>query len=73
MAFEEWIFLRLRMKEGINFEDINSRFSINFLASYKPKLDKLLNEGLLIYDASKVSLTLKGFELSNYAFLTLLS
>ena len=73
MAFEEWIFLRLRMKEGINFEDINSRFSIDFLASYKPKLDKLLNEGLLIYDASKVSLTLKGFELSNYVFLTLLS
>lgn len=63
------------MKEGINFEDINSRFSINFLASYKPKLDKLLNEGLLIYDASKVSLTLwrYSFELSNYAFLTLLS
>ena len=73
MAFEEWIFLRLRMKEGINFEDINSRFSIDFLANYKPKLDKLLNEGLLIYDASKVSLTLKGFELSNYVFLTLLS
>ena len=73
MAFEEWIFLRLRMKEGINFEDINSRFSIDFLASYKPKLDKLLNEGLLIYDAFKESLTLKGFELSNYVFLTLLS
>ncbi len=73
MAFEEWIFLRLRMKEGIKFEDINLRFNIDFLDKYKSKLDKLSSEGLVIYDEKKISLTLKGFELSNYVFLEILN
>lgn len=73
MAFEEWIFLRLRMKEGLDIQEVNDRFNIDILDKYETILNKLSDEGLVIYNNNSISLTLKGFELSNYVFLSLLS
>ncbi len=73
MAFEEWIFLRLRMNEGIDVNSINENFQMNFLEKYFVQLENLQAEGLLQYDSQRVFLTIKGFELSNYVFITLLT
>lgn len=73
MLFEEWIFLRLRMTDGILYRDINSEFGIDFKEKYLNVLKKLENEKLINFDNEKVHLTTKGFELSNYVFLEILS
>ncbi len=72
-SFDEWIFLKLRMIKGISVQSINKNFDIDFLNQYAVQLGGLKSEGLLEYDSVRVYLTLKGFELSNYVFLTLLS
>lgn len=73
MLFEEWIFLRLRMNEGISFDEINSEFDIDFKDKYSNILDKLRKESLVEFNEERFFLTTKGFELSNYVFLEILS
>jgi len=73
MLFEEWIFLRLRMNEGISFDEINSEFDIDFKDKYSNILDKLRKDGLVEFNEESFFLTTKGFELSNYVFLEILS
>lgn len=72
-TFDEWIFLKLRMTKGIDVECINKKFDIDFLEKYSEQLERLKKEGLMEYDKEKVYLTVKGFELSNYVFVTLLT
>lgn len=73
MLFEEWVFLRLRMKDGILYKDINSEFGIDFKEKYFNILKKLESEQLINFDNERLNLTTKGFELSNYVFLEILS
>lgn len=73
MLFEEWIFLRLRMNEGISFDEINSEFDIDFKDKYSNILDKLKKDSLVEFNEERFFLTTKGFELSNYVFLEILS
>lgn len=72
-SFDEWIFLKLRMNKGIDIQSINEKFGIDFTDKYSEQLTRLNKEGLLNYDKDRLYLTVKGFELSNYVFLTLLT
>lgn len=59
---EECIFLGFRKSEGINTNEINEKFKINFEEFYRKILDKYTESGHLIK-------TEKGYRLSNEGFL----
>ena len=61
---EEEIFLGLRKTEGININNINKKFNIDFEAKYKPIIEKYKNKYLLLND-NKLRFTTEGFLLSN--------
>lgn len=66
---EEFIFMGLRMNEGINLEVFKERFKIDFYELYKDVLDKLLERELVKLDKFNLSLTQKGREISNSVFI----
>ncbi|CEN84655.1 MAG: radical SAM family heme chaperone HemW [Paraclostridium sordellii] len=66
---EEFIFMGLRMNEGINLDVFKERFNIEFLDLYKDILDKLIENKLLKLDGSNIMLTQKGREISNSVFI----
>ncbi|AQS09000.1 oxygen-independent coproporphyrinogen-III oxidase-like protein YqeR [Clostridium saccharobutylicum] len=63
---EEFMFMGLRMIEGISINYFKERFNKNIYEVYKEVIEKNINEGLLIYDSGKLYLSSKGIELSNY-------
>lgn len=62
---EETIFLGLRCCEGINIQQINKTFDIDFEKAYKNVLEKYLNTGHIIKTDSGYAFSKKGFLLSN--------
>ena len=62
---EEEIFLGLRKNEGINVENINNKFSIDFEVKYKKILDKYKETGHLIKTQNGWALSTEGILLSN--------
>lgn len=62
---EEYIMLRLRLKNGINFEDFEKRFGKSFPQDIIKKTKKFADNGLMKKDDNSISLTEKGFLLSN--------
>ena len=62
---EEEIFLALRLKTGINIEEINKKFNINFLDKYQNIIKKYTKLELLENQNNRLNLTEKGFLLSN--------
>lgn len=64
---EEFMFLGLRMKEGITRAKFQECFGIPIEGIYKDALEYLKSEGLLEISAGKIALTEKGQDLSNYA------
>lgn len=64
---EEFMFLGLRMKEGITRADFKRCFGIPIESVYKQALDYLKKEGLLELSAGYIRLTEKGQDVSNYA------
>ena len=66
---EEFIFMGLRMNEGIDLNDFYNRFNIKFQDKYKDILDKLKHLNLIIEQNNKVALTQKGREISNTVFI----
>ena len=66
---EEFIFMGLRMNEGINLEVFKERFKVDFYELYKDVLDKLLERELIKLDKFNLSLTQKGREISNSVFI----
>ncbi|OOM06687.1 radical SAM family heme chaperone HemW [Clostridium saccharobutylicum] len=63
---EEFMFMGLRMIEGISIDCFKERFNKNIYEVYNEVIEKNINEGLLIYDSGKLYLSSKGIELSNY-------
>lgn len=61
----EYAMLRLRLKEGFSLIDYKFNFSEDFLADRKEKLENYVNLGLLNFDGERISLTERGFYLSN--------
>ena len=63
---EEFMFMGLRMIEGIDEEKFKKKFGKDVYDVYKEPIEKHVQEGLLICDLGKIRLTPKGIELSNY-------
>ena len=62
---EEYIMLRLRLKEGINFNEYKRRFGKDF-PQKKIQKSRIFNEnGLMKCDEKSIALTEKGFLISN--------
>ena len=61
---EEEIFLGFRREKGINIEDINEKYNINFVSEYGKILQKFIPDYILPTDCG-FKLTLKGVLLSN--------
>ena len=62
---EEFMFMGLRMVEGIDEEDFKRRFSVEIDNVYKNAIDKNIEKGLLIRNGGKIYLSPLGIELSN--------
>lgn len=62
---EEYIMLRLRLKDGIIFEDYKKKFGKNFLENMIKKAEKFIANGLMKCDEFSMALTENGFLLSN--------
>ncbi len=62
---KEYIMLALRMKKGLVLETFKERFGFDFKDRYSNIIKKFVNEGLVKEDKKAVTLTVKGFLLSN--------
>lgn len=70
---EEFIFMGLRMNEGINIDVFKERFDTNFYDIYQEVMDKLIKRELVRFDGKNISLTQKGREISNSVFIEFLN
>lgn len=70
---EEFIFMGLRMNEGINIDVFKERFDTDFYDIYQEVMDKLIKRELVIFDGKNISLTQKGREISNSVFIEFLN
>lgn len=64
---EEFMFLGLRMKQGVTRAKFEETFGISIDGVYKDALNHLKEQGLLEIKAGNILLTEKGQDLSNYA------
>ncbi len=64
-AMGEAVFLGMRMMEGINVKDFESRFGIKIEAAYTDAVEELTTEDFLIYDNDHLKLTRKGLLFHN--------
>lgn len=64
---EEYMFLGLRMNQGILRSDFEACFGIAIEAIYRDALAELKEEELLYMREGRIALTDKGMDLSNYA------
>lgn len=67
-ALAEFMFLGLRLTEGISFARFRERFGMEMDDIYGKEIEKLLAEGLLIQDKTGIRLTKRGTDVSNYVF-----
>lgn len=70
---EEFIFMGLRMNEGINIEDFKNRFHADFYGIYKEVLEKLIKRKLIKIEDQNIFLTQNGREISNSVFVEFLN
>jgi len=61
----EYIMLSLRLKSGLDLEHIKNEFKIDFLENHKAKIEKNIESGYMIRENNRISLTEKGFFVSN--------
>ncbi len=64
-TMKEYIILKLRLTEGLNFNEFKLKFKKDVLGLYKVQIDKLVEEGLLEKDDKGIRLTYKGEDLAN--------
>lgn len=64
---EEYMFLGLRMNQGISRWDFENCFGVAIEAIYRDVLEELKEEELLYMQEGRIALTDKGMDLSNYA------
>jgi coproporphyrinogen III oxidase-like Fe-S oxidoreductase len=61
----EYIFLHLRLKEGINTQDYRDRFKSNFYKKYETVLNKLMYGGFIYKLKDRILLTKRGWLLAD--------
>lgn len=64
---EEFMFLGLRMNQGVTRQQFQDAFGIPIEGIYKQPLDYLKSEEMIDISAGRIALTEKGQDLSNYA------
>ncbi|MCH5268094.1 MAG: oxygen-independent coproporphyrinogen III oxidase [Lachnospiraceae bacterium] len=64
---EEFVFLGLRMREGISLKEYENRFGVSFYEQYADVLPKFLENSLLAENENhdKIYLTTRGMDVSN--------
>jgi len=67
-AASEFIFLGLRMTDGISLTDYESHFDINLIQKYGVELESLFESGLVDLSDDRLRLTRKGMLFSNEVF-----
>ncbi len=65
---EEFMYLGLRMLGGVSEYEFRSRFAEDMRNVYGAALDKLISEGLLIYEDRRFYLSDLGIDYGNYCF-----
>jgi oxygen-independent coproporphyrinogen-3 oxidase len=71
-AFEEWMFLGLRMNEGVDLAALRKKFGGVLVASVLPGITEAREAGLLMVDGDRIWLTARGRMASNEVFSRLL-
>lgn len=66
-AMEEFMFLGLRMTEGVARADFERDFGTPIEAVYQAPIMELKKEGLLVAREGKIALTERGIDVANYA------
>ena len=61
----EYVMLRLRLREGISLSDYLSRFGRSFLDGREEIIDRFASAGYISIDGGRLSLTERGFYVSN--------
>ncbi len=64
-ALEEALFTRLRLADGIDLDEVKTRYGADVLALYGQELERFRDAGLLIYDGRRLRLTRAGMLLAN--------
>lgn len=67
-AIEEYMFLGLRLAEGVNINDFEREFSMTFESVYGATVTNLVKIGLITQNRRVLSLTQRGMLLSNQVF-----
>jgi oxygen-independent coproporphyrinogen-3 oxidase len=71
-AFEESLFLGLRLNEGVSFHELRDQFGEALLDDVMPALREVREAGLLEWDLDRMRLTARGRMVSNEVFSRLL-
>ena len=67
-AASEFVFLGLRLKQGIDLRDYRERFGKDLIAGNRDDLRRLKEFGLIEFDEMNLRLTEKGYLFSNEVF-----
>jgi oxygen-independent coproporphyrinogen-3 oxidase len=71
-AMEEFMFLGLRLAEGVRADDFRARFGEDMFETFGKAIKKHVANGLLDTDGAYVALTEKGVDISNFVFVDFL-
>ena len=63
---EEFVFLGLRLMEGISYQDFEQAFHLDFRSVYGKVLEKNRNDHFFLEENGRLRLTKKGIDMSNY-------
>ena len=67
-ALAEFMFLGLRLAEGVSFAGFEERFGQGMKNIYGSQIEELVKDGLLEEDGIGIRLTKRGVDISNYVF-----
>lgn len=67
-ALAEFMFLGLRLTEGVSFKRFEERFGEEMKNIYGEQIEELVKDGLLEEDETGIRLTRRGVDISNYVF-----
>ena len=62
---EEALFMGLRLVDGVDLEDVNTRYGVDVWGRYGPSLEPYLEQGILRKEGSRLRLTRQGLLLSH--------
>ena len=64
----EFMLLGLRMLDGVDIASFKQKFGQNPIYLYRDRLNKLVEDGLVVVDLNHIKLTNKGLDLANLVF-----